>query len=56
MTMYLVLLAFTYLQLFIFCVFLYCMYASSQYINYQHKPEADVYHLISIRPGLPVPS
>jgi hypothetical protein len=38
------------------CPFTVCTLPSKIYLHYQHKPEADVYQLISIHPGLPEPS
>jgi hypothetical protein len=61
MAMYLVLKAFTSCPVSLLattkaCVFFYSMYASAQYIHHQHKPKADMYHLISSHPGSPEPS
>ena len=36
--------------------FIICTLPPNMYRHHQHKPEAGVYHLISVCPGLPEPS
>jgi len=61
MTMYLVLSAFTSIPVFLLVTINFLRFPLQWirflpiYEHHQHKPEADMYHLISSHPGLPEP-